>query len=61
LRNQQLAGFQEWRGERWTLQRRILEKLHNSRTTKVWIARDVDIICAGFFQCKADELAAALD
>jgi hypothetical protein len=49
LRNQQIASFQEWRGERWTFQSRIVEKLHNSRTTKIWIACDVDIIRTSFF------------
>ena len=56
-----LAGFQKRRGKRWTFQRLVFKKLHDPRTAKLWIARNVDVVGPGFFKRKANELAAALD
>src|SRR2546422_11178815 len=61
LRNQELAGFQKRRSKRWMFQRRLFEELHDPGTAKIRIARDVDVIRAGIFQRKANELAAALN
>src|SRR5437867_4126821 len=61
LGNQQLAGFQKRRGKRWMFQRRVFEEFHNPGTAEVWITRDVDVIRAGIFQRKTNELVAPLD
>src|SRR5215469_2755757 len=42
-------------------QRRVFKKFHNARTTKVRIARHIDIVGAGIFQWQPNEFAAALD
>src|SRR5688572_14406114 len=61
LRNQEIAGSQKWRSKRWMFQRRVFKEFHDPGTSEVRIARHVDIIRSGIFQCQANELAAPLD
>src|SRR4029434_601388 len=42
-------------------QRRVFKKLHDPRTAKLRIARNIDVIRAAVFQWQPNTLAAALD
>jgi hypothetical protein len=62
LRDDELAGFEERRRKRRPRAALVVDDFHHRRHAGfAFAARDIDVICAGFFQRQPNKLAASLD
>src|SRR6185437_15720713 len=59
LPDHELAGLEEWRGERWRAGARFEHPRHRGHA--VCAARDIGIVGAGILQCESDIFAAPLN
>ena len=62
LRDDELAGLEEWRRKGRPRAACVVDDFHHRCHARfAFVADDVDIVGARFFECQPDELAATLD